>query len=112
MTLSTAQKFSISRLVFGASFPVAVLCMIEMARSFTPHGTKVWFGILMIDCLIGIPFGLAYYWYRSRLAEPDTGQIEVNTLAHTAITPAHLPDPPAQVNPPIDQHRTDKPNWP
>lgn len=102
MAFSVEQKFAVSPCIFGASLPVGGVCLFKVARAFTPHAIKVRFCLAMADCLLGVIFGLAFYWYRSRLFEPYSGEAEVRTLANVSITPAHLPDEANRAKPSID----------
>lgn len=55
-----------------------------MSPWLSPTHNKIWFGILIANIVLALPFALGYYYFRSKLNDVDTGLTEVQTLANAA----------------------------
>lgn len=82
--ISVAAKYRICQLVTWASVVIGAFCLSRMSSRSSPHHNKVWFGLAIVDVVIGIPFAVGYYYFRAKLKDVDTGLTEVKTLADSA----------------------------
>lgn len=84
---SVVTKYRFSRVVFAAAFVLEVICIIGIYSSGGLAGTnvfrlKLWFILLLAVLLFGLPGAVAYYYYRGRLRNVETGIAEAEALAH------------------------------
>lgn len=87
---SVQQKYRICQLFFGLGFAAAVYCIAHLSPFASAHHNKVWFGALMASVLFTLPFGIAFYYYRSKLHDVDAGLVQVETLARAGQKPKAL----------------------
>jgi hypothetical protein len=89
--VSSSSKQNISGIICVLSAAFAVFCIARMI----PYGlageagkVKLYFFLMLPGLLISLPFGVAYYYSRSRASSADEDlehmRIEVGALSHTA----------------------------
>jgi len=85
--LSVPQKYRSCQVVFGAGFLLTLYWLRKMGPFDPPHHNKVMFGLVIATVLFTIPFGLGFYYYRSKLHDVDTGLAQVEALSHVGEKP-------------------------
>ncbi len=80
--LSVQQKYRLCQMVFGLGFVATLYWLKRMGPFESPHHNKMMFAMAMATVLMAIPFGLGFYYYRSKLHDIDTGLAGVGALAH------------------------------
>lgn len=78
--LSVQQKYRICFLGSTFGLIAAFYCLICMSPWASPHHNKVFFGIAEVVVVLSLPLAIGRYYYRSRLQDVDTSQVQVETL--------------------------------